>query len=103
MKIETNKETVDAISAIISEQEDDNGSKVRLYVAGFGWSGPSFGLALDEQGENDLVDSSNEVTFIMDKDLHEQFGDIKVESQGEGFVVMPVGQEALDCGSCAGC
>ncbi len=38
----------------------------------------------------------------MDKDLHEQMGDIKVEFMGNGYMVVPVNQEASDCSSCGG-
>jgi hypothetical protein len=67
-----------------------------------GWSGPSFGLTLDELSENDLKDETNDVTFIMAKDIYEQVGDIQVELSGGGYMVRPVEQSASDCGSCAG-
>ncbi len=38
----------------------------------------------------------------MDKDLYAQYGDIKVEAMGEGFIVAPA-SGADGCGSCAGC
>ncbi len=102
MKILTNHETVAAIKDIIDQQEDQP-NIVRLYVAGFGWSGPSFGLALDEQKDTDLIDDSNEVAFIMDKDLYDEYGNIKVESMGSGFMVAPENQGNLGCASCSGC
>ncbi|WP_430883862.1 hypothetical protein [Fusibacter sp. JL216-2] len=38
----------------------------------------------------------------MDKDLHAQMGDIKVEFMGNGYMVVPVNQGASDCSSCGG-
>lgn len=102
MKIETNVETIDAIKDILEGQEDQP-EFVRLYVAGFGWSGPSFGLALDELRDTDEIDDSNEIHFIMDKDLYTQYGDIKVEAMGGGFMVAPASAPEMDCGSCSGC
>lgn len=39
----------------------------------------------------------------MDKDLHDQFGDITIESMGGGFMVKPANEDPAACGSCAGC
>lgn len=101
MKVQTNQETVEAIKGISSQQADQP-SNVRIYIAGMGWSGPSFGLTLDELSENDLKDESNDVTFIMAKDIYEQTGDIMVELSGGGYMVKPIEQSDSDCGSCAG-
>ncbi len=102
MKIMTNDETLEAISDILTEVEDQP-SNIRLYVSGYGWSGPSFGLALDEQKEEDLFDEIKGVRFIMEESLYDEFGDIRVESMGGGFMVMPVINSASGCGSCTGC
>jgi len=40
--------------------------------------------------------------FVMDKDLHEQMGDVKVEFMGNGYLVAPVSQGESDCSSCGG-
>jgi len=101
MKIQTNQETVEAIKGIVKQQADQP-SNVRIYIAGMGWSGPSFGLTLDELSENDLQDDTNDVTFIMAKDIYEQIGDIMVELSGGGYMVKPVQQAESACGSCSG-
>lgn len=101
MKIMTNIETIDAIKTVL-EAQSDKPQNIRVFMAGFGWSGPSFGLALDEQKENDLVDDSNEVTFVMDQDVFDQFGDIKVEFVNGGYMVKPVNQADSGCSSCGG-
>jgi len=38
----------------------------------------------------------------MEGDLHNQVGDMKVEYQGGGYMVVPVNQAPSDCGSCSG-
>jgi len=101
MKVQTNQETVDAIKGIVEQQADQPGN-VRIYIAGMGWSGPSFGLTLDELSENDLKDDANDVTFIMAKDIYEQIGDIMVELSGGGYMVRPIQQSESECGSCSG-
>lgn len=101
MKIQTNQETIEAIKGII-EQQADQPDNIRIYIAGMGCSGPSFGLTLDEIGEKDLKDDSNDVTFVMTKEIHEQVGDMIVELAGGGYMVKPVVQQESACGSCAG-
>ena len=49
-----------------------------------------------------MKDDSNDVTFIMAKDMHEQLGDIMVELSGGGYMVKPIEQQESDCGSCSG-
>ena len=101
MKIKTNQETVDAIKALL-EQQKDQADNVRIYIAGMGWGGPSFGLTLDELNkEDDLVDESQEVKFLMAKDIYDQVGDMLVELTAGGYLVKPLGQSDADCGSCS--
>lgn len=102
MKILTDKDTIKAIKDITAEMQDQP-KNIRLYVAGFSCSGPSFGLALDEIQEGDLSYEEEDVTFLMEEALYDQFGDIKVESMGGGFMVVPVSQEGFGCSSCSGC
>lgn len=102
MKIQTNKETIDAIKTLIEGQVDQPGN-VRVYVAGMGCGGPSFGLTLDEVNDGeDLLDNSNEINFIMAKEIHDQVGDVIVEQSGTGYLVKPVNQVESACGSCSG-
>lgn len=102
MNINTNQETIDEIKKVI-EAQADRPANVRIFVAGYGCSGPSLGLALDElNAEKDLVDETSGIKFIMDKDVFEQMGDVKVEFQGSGYHVAPVNQVESGCSSCGG-
>lgn len=103
MKILTNIETTDAIKTVL-EAQSDKPQNIRLFMAGSGWSGPSFGLALDEQKENDFAENVNDVNFVMDKDAHSQFGDMSIEFLNGGYMVKPADQDdsESDCGSCGG-
>ncbi len=103
MKILTNIETTDAIKAVL-EAQNDKPQNIRLFMAGAGWSGPSFGLALDEQKDSDLAFAVNDVNFIMDKDAYDEFGDMKIEFMNGGYMVKPADfdESASGCGSCGG-
>lgn len=102
MKMEIKKDAVDAIKAIMEEEQNQPGF-VRVFVAGFSCSGASFGLALDEKKAGDVVDDSNEVVFIMEEDLYNRFGEISIEYIDGGFLVKPLIEEPSACGSCSGC
>lgn len=103
MKILTNIETVDAIKSVL-EAQSDKPQNIRLFMAGSGWSGPSFGLALDEQKDNDLADNTSGINFVMDQDAYDQFGDMSIEFLNGGYMVKPTEQDdsASGCGSCGG-
>lgn len=101
MNIQTNQETIEAIKLIVNQQEDQ-ADNIRVYIAGMGCSGPSFGLTLDEIADADLVDESHDVKFIMAKEIHDQVGDIIVELTDGGYLVKPVNEVASACGSCSG-
>lgn len=101
MKILTNEITVKEIKKIMEAQQDQP-KNVRIFVAGVGCSGPTLGLSLDEKQENDLVDETNGVAFIMESALHEQMGDIKVEYMDGGYMVVPVVQQPSACSGCGG-
>lgn len=99
MKIQTNKETLDAIKAVMADQEYDS---VRVYIAGMGCSGPTFGLTLDKEGVDDVKSEEHGLTFLMTKDNYEQAGDMIVELTSGGYMVKPVTAVEVSCASCAG-
>lgn len=101
MKIISNVETANEIKKIITAKTGQP-SNVRIYVAGMGWSGPSFGLALDELKDEDKSYDFEGINFVMEGLVHDQFGDFKVEYSGGGYMVVPVNQSPSECGSCSG-
>lgn len=42
---------------------------VRIFIAGIGWGGPSYGLALDEQKKTDNVYEVEGIKVLFDKEL----------------------------------
>lgn len=99
MKIQTNQETLDAIKTVMADQEFDS---VRIYIAGMGCSGPTFGLTLDKEGVNDVKSEEHGLTFLMTKDNYDQVGDMVVELTSGGYLVKPVTPLEVGCASCAG-
>ncbi|MCD4711738.1 MAG: hypothetical protein K8R73_00510 [Clostridiales bacterium] len=102
MYIATNQETCDKISEILSAQADKP-QNIRVFIAGMGCSGPSFGLGLDNINEEDFTETINGVNFVLEKSVFDTVGEIKVEWVGNGYSVQPVTVAPSACGSCSSC
>jgi len=80
---------------------------LRVYTAGGGCSGPSYGMDIDEKpGDNDDVMEKNGLKVFVDKDISKKLEgmDIDFMDDGErqGFII--TGGSAPSCGpSCTGC
>ncbi len=66
MKVILPQTAIDTLNEIISENKDKPKS-IRIYFAGFGCSGASFGIALDEQNESDAEYNIDGLHFIMNQ------------------------------------
>lgn len=66
---------------------------LKLYIAAFGWGGPTFGLALEEPKDNDEIIKTDDFNFVMEKDLIEQYGKFTIDYSDNwlkrGFSVIP--------------
>ena len=66
-----------------------------------------FNIVIDEANDNDLVETINEVKFIVDKELAEEYQGFIIlsteENEGRGLSLRPVVQpEGGGCASCGG-
>lgn len=79
-------------------ESKDSEKPLRIYVAGFGWGGPTFGIALDEHKEGDAETKIDDLTFLVEKDLTESFNNFKIDYSDNwlrrGFTVIPDGIDA---------
>lgn len=57
----------------------------RIMINGFGWGGPVFGIAQDEQTEEDYVEMIEGVKFYVHEDLKDQFGLFTVDFMSNFF------------------
>ncbi|WP_312650807.1 HesB-like protein [Proteiniclasticum sp.] len=82
---------------------------VRLALAGFGCSGPRFGLMVDDPTDSDVVEIVKDITFIVAKDLYDEYQGFVIlsdeENYGGGMSLRPKKiDEAAGCSTCAtGC
>lgn len=92
MKVNVTDKANEELIKVLKSKNDEN-KYVRIHIAGYGWGGPSFGLALDEQNDSDLLVDSGEIKFIINKDVVEQFGVFQVDYSNnwlrKGFMVIP--------------
>lgn len=103
MKVTLDEKATLVLKDILKDKNAD--SKIRVYFAGIGWGGPSFGLALDEQKSDDKTYSIDGIDFIMSESDYNQYGNMVILDTGYGFKVAPESADDGDgCGGgCSGC
>lgn len=77
----------------IMEENKENKKLLRIYIAGYGWGGPSFGLALDELKDRDKKVEVGGFTFLIEKDLADTFKGFTIDYSDNwlrrGFSIIP--------------
>lgn len=88
---------------------DENGIEeynIRINLAGFGCSGPAFNISVSEATDADLVEKVEDVNFIVENSLVDEFGGFIIlsteENEGRGLSLKPVIAPEGGCGSCGG-
>lgn len=76
---------------------ENAGKQLRIVIAGFGWGGPRFGIALDEQkNENDTVVKQEGYSFVFERRLtgflEDAWVDYKKNWFGEASFVVNLGE-----------
>lgn len=99
MIIDLTQRASEELKKIIEAKQTDK--PLRIYVAGYGWAGPTFGIALDEHKEGDIETKVEDFTFLMDGLLQENFDKFTIDYNDnwlrKGFTVIPNGQEPGGC------
>ena len=92
MNITVTDKAQEELKKIIEKKNTEN-KDIRVYIAGVGWGGPSFGLALDEQKENDEVANVGGLNFLVEKDLTNTYGEFNIDYTNDwlrkGFHITP--------------
>lgn len=100
MKIEVTNEAKNEITKVLAN-EKNAGKLLRIYIAGYGWGGPSFGLALDEPKDEDVEIMVDDNKFIVEDVVTENFDSFTVDFSDNwlrrGFSVYPNGVAASSC------
>ena len=100
MNINVTNKALDEVKKILKEKNAAS-KKIRIFLAGIGWGGPTFNLALDEQKENDKIYTEDSVDFVADKSLIDQFSGFKIDYSNfflrRRFLVHPYSGSASTC------
>ena len=79
-------------NALMEKLEKEGKPSVRLLIKSFGWGGPILGVVLDEQQDDDILQSVNGINFVVDKESSFVFEDTKIMYSksifGESFKVL---------------
>ena len=100
MLIKVTNKALEEIKKILKDKNVKD-KKIRIFLAGIGWGGPTFNLALDEQKENDKIYSEEVVDFVVDKSLIDQYRGFKIDYSNfflnRGFLIHPYSGPASTC------
>lgn len=81
-------------------------NNVRLNLAGHSCSGPVFNITISEVTDTDITEVVNDITFIISKELIDEFGGFSIlsteENGGRGLSLKPIIAGDGGCGSCGG-
>lgn len=77
--------TIDAIEELNKELGSQAEKMPRIYLGGFGWSGPNLGLSLDTEKENDDKVESGGIEFLVDKEMIDVIKEVYVDYIASGF------------------
>ncbi|MCK4938350.1 MAG: iron-sulfur cluster assembly accessory protein [Methanosarcinales archaeon] len=88
------------------EQENKQEHALRIFIAGMGCSGLSYGMTLDDtKKDDDLETTSNGVRLLMTSEIQESLDGAEIDyidnEQGKGFVIN--NPNAPKCGSGCSC
>ena len=104
-KILISEEAYKEFKEFLDENEVDNYS-IRINLAGFGCSGPAFNISVDEAKEGDGTQKVNDIVFVVEEKLVDEFGGFRLlstdENEGRGLSLKPVIEVEGGCGSCGG-
>lgn len=90
------------------EENSISDFNIRINFAGFACSGPIFNISVSKATDEDDVETINDISFIYEKSLIDQFGGFIIlsseENEGNGLSLKPIIEPEGGCGgSCSGC
>jgi HesB-like selenoprotein len=101
------EEAYNEFKAFLEENEISD-FNIRINFAGSACSGPIFNISVSKASDDDEIEKINDISFIYEKNLIDQFGGFIIlsseENEGRGLSLKPVIEPEGGCGgSCAGC
>lgn len=91
MKIDITDVAREELKKLIEQKKTDK--SLKIYIASYGWGGPTFGLALDEPKDGDEIINTDDFNFIMEDGLSDNYGKFTVDYSDNwlkrGFSIIP--------------
>ena len=91
MNVDLTQNAIDMLEKLVVNKETE---PLRLFVAGYGWGGPTFGLTQDELKEGDLEIEEEGFRFVFEDTLADVYSGFKVDYMDglfrKGFIVSPL-------------
>lgn len=91
MKINVTDKASEKLKELLEEKKTDK--SLRIFVAGYGWGGPTIGLALEEPKEDDTQVEIDNLNFTIEDGLSDTFNVLTVDYSNswmkKGFSVIP--------------
>ena len=91
MKIDVTDVARNELKKLIEEKKTEQ--SLRIYIASYGWGGPTFGMSLDEAKDGDEIIKDNDFEFVLEEDLTSNYGKFTVDYSDNwlrrGFNVIP--------------
>lgn len=84
----------DVLKQVFQENDANN---IRVYFAGYGWGGPSVGLALEGPDEKDKVLTINEISVSIEPEIEPFTEDLTLDFNQEANAIVLVGNESECC------
>lgn len=80
--------------------QESNAKDLKIYIEGYGWAGPTFGLAQVEPSEEDKIFSVDDFNFVIEEDISDLVSSFEIDYYKglfqKGYVVYANGKR----GSC---
>lgn len=83
MEIKVTPSAAEELKTKMAEQGGNNG--VRVYLAGMGWGGPTYGLTLDEPKDTDNVYEVEGVKILFDKEASRYSSGFEIDYRSSIF------------------
>ena len=83
MKINLTSAATEKLKELVESKEENK--CLKIFVAAYGWGGPTFGLALEEPKEDDELFQSGEFKFAIEKELSDIYKTFTVDYNDDSF------------------
>lgn len=91
MKLNVTEKAIEKLKELMEEKQTDK--HLRIFIAGYGWGGPSIGLALEEPKDDDIKVEVDNLNFTVEDGLSDTFDVLTVDYSDSwmkrGFSVVP--------------